>query len=458
MKKLQEDNATGPDGIAARVLKRCAPALKIPLAIICRAVLSAGVWPRIWKHHWIFPIHKKKARSDPSNYRGVHLTAQASKVVERVLGSFLKPFLEQTGAYGPNQFAYSSGRGTRDAVALCVLTWLHYLDQGSKVGIYCSDVAGAFDRVAPARLLEKLSKKGVHELIIEVVTDWLGDRTATVIVDGTASKPSTICNSVYQGTVLGPPLWNTMYEDARHPINSKGYTEAVFADDLNCYRPFAADCNNEVILQDLADCQAALHSWGAANQVTFDAGKESFHVLHRRFAHGGPFKILGVIFDEKLTMEHAINEISAKARARVVALLRGRCFFATRALARMYKMQVLSFIEAATPAMYHAPAFFLLRLDAVQDKFLLEHDVDPRRALLEFKLAPLSSRRDIAMLGLTHRTVLGKGPSQFKHFSGPARGRFSHAACGEAISGTTVSCMTPWTARSPTQLHGQRCL
>ena len=65
-----------------------------------------------------------------------------------------------------------------------------------------------------------------------------------------------------------------MYEDARHPINSKQYTEAVFADDFSCYRPFAADCDNEVILQDPADCQAALHSWGAANQFTFDAGKE----------------------------------------------------------------------------------------------------------------------------------------------------------------------------------------
>ena len=193
----------------------------------------------------------------------------------------------------------------------------------------------------------------------------------------------------------------------------------MFADDLNCYKPFAADSDNKVILQDLAGCQAALHSWGAANQVTFDAGKESFHVLHRRFAHGGPFKILGVIFDEKLTMELAINEISAKAHARVVALLRGRCFFSPRALTRMYKMQVLSFIEAATPAIYHAPAFFLSRLDAVQDKFLLELDVDPRRALLEFKLAPLNARRDIVMLGLIHRTVLGKGPRQFKQFFRP---------------------------------------
>ena len=35
-------------------------------------------------------------------------------------------------------------------------------------------------------------------------------------------------------------------------------------------------------------------------------------------------------------------------------------------------------------------------------------------ALFVFHLAPLSVRRDIAMLGVNYRTVLGRGPSQFR--------------------------------------------
>ena len=35
-------------------------------------------------------------------------------------------------------------------------------------------------------------------------------------------------------------------------------------------------------------------------------------------------------------------------------------------------------------------------------------------ALFVFHLAPLSVRRDIAMLGVVHRTVLGWGPVQFR--------------------------------------------
>ena len=58
----------------------------------------------------------------------------------------------------------------------------------------------------------------------------------------------------------------------------------------------------------------------------------------------------------------------------------------------------------------------LSRLDAVQSRFLCDVGVDDVTALVEFHLAPLSTRRDIAMLGLIHRTIRGKGPSQFEEF------------------------------------------
>eukprot|EP00969_Alexandrium_andersonii_P029728 1298020-Alexandrium_andersonii.AAC.1 len=37
-------------------------------------------------------------------------------------------------------------------------------------------------------------------------------------------------------------------------------------------------------------------------------------------------------------------------------------------------------------------------------------EISGRCALFRFRLAPLATRRDIALLGLVHRTVLGQGP------------------------------------------------
>ena len=50
----------------------------------------------------------------------------------------------------------------------------------------------------------------------------------------------------------------------------------------------------------------------------------------------------------------------------------------------------------------------------MQHKFLKDIGVDDITALMEFNLAPLAARRDMAMLGVLHRTVLGKGPRHFK--------------------------------------------
>ncbi len=62
------------------------------------------------------PLFKRRSKSDPRNYRGIQLTAQLSKAMERFIGGLLLSFLSATIAYGPNQFAYTLGRGARDAI------------------------------------------------------------------------------------------------------------------------------------------------------------------------------------------------------------------------------------------------------------------------------------------------------------------------------------------------------
>ena len=50
---------------------------------------------------------------------------------------------------------------------------------------------------------------------------------------------------------------------------------------------------------------------GRANQVTFDASKESFHILHPRRPFGENFELLGVQFDPGMVMQSAAYEVAA---------------------------------------------------------------------------------------------------------------------------------------------------
>jgi hypothetical protein len=89
---------------------------------------------------------------------------------------------------------------------------------GRKVAVYCSDVSGAFDRVRAERLIAKLRAWRIHDQIIEVIKSWLRQRTANIVVGGDYSDAMALLNMVFQGTVLGPMLWNMFFEDARRAI------------------------------------------------------------------------------------------------------------------------------------------------------------------------------------------------------------------------------------------------
>ena len=413
--KLDINSGTGPDGVASRVLKECSRELSGPFAMLLQQIVVQGFWPTAWTEHWLFPLHKTKSVFDPVNYRAINLTAQVSKVAERVLASHFVPVLEQS-AFGTYQFAYRKEHGARDAVVFYVLSWIRALNEGSRVGVYCSDVSGAFDKVSVERLLQKLASFGLSCEMFLVLKSWLRLRSGFVIVAGKKSLEMRLKDMVFQGTVWGPPLWNTYFGDCICAIQGCGFEVVIFADDCNAFKVYPRSCRSSVIFEDLRECQRALHRWGQANAVTFDAGKEDFLVLCGVEPSGGPAKLLGIEFDNRLRMAIAVHNCAAKASWKTKTLLRSWRFFSTTDLIMMFKSHVLSFIEYRTPGIYHACSTVLSELDLVLSRFLMQIGLSEADAFMHFNLAPLCVRRDIAMLGVIHRAVLRKGPPSLWQF------------------------------------------
>ena len=157
---FRDDSGTGPDECPARILKMCAKELALPLTMLITRILACMEWPESWREHWVIPIFKKNVSFKPGNYRGVHLTAQPSKVCERLIKKMLQPYLERTLSFEINQFAYREKRGARDVLALLMLDWILVLNRRGKVCFYCSDVSGAFDRVNSGIPAKKVPSEG----------------------------------------------------------------------------------------------------------------------------------------------------------------------------------------------------------------------------------------------------------------------------------------------------------
>ena len=71
---------------------------------------------------------------------------------------------------------------------------------------------------------------------------------------------------------------------------------------------------------------------------------------------------------------------------------------------RLYKAQILSFLESSTPALHHTAASTLAWVDRVQLRFFGEIRLSELEALRSYRLAPLKGRRDMVMRGFLRKS------------------------------------------------------
>ena len=105
----------------------------------------------------------------------------------------------------------------------------------------------------------------------------------------------------------------------------------MYADDLNALRAYASNVADHVFFDDLAQTHTELHAWGATNQVTFEAGIESMHVLSRSRPAGDSL----VIYD-------AVHECAVSCGWKLGSLLRSRRFLCVAELVKFSNPSNLS--------------------------------------------------------------------------------------------------------------------
>ena len=340
------------------------------------------------------------------NYRGIHLTAILAKIAERFIARDLIAFLH-TGKFGPDQWAFTPGLSARDLVTASMMFWILSICTGNKIAAYLGDISGAFDRVYKDYLLAKLQTCGVGARYLNFLDAYLQPRKAVVAVEGVVSDEIQIANTVFQGTVLGPPLWNVFFSDVTQPAASTGGSPSLFADDLSVFQKFDRFDENSDIVRKMHVCRTRVHAWGRVNRVAFDPTKEHVIILHPIRGEGDPFKLLGCLVDCKLVMDQAIEKILAQVRPKRQSILRTKPHYCVKDLINQFKTHVWSLMEYHSGAIFHASDTLLERLDSAQRGFLQEIGMSPEIAFVEHNFAPPRLRRNIGMLGFLHKRVLG---------------------------------------------------
>jgi len=168
----------------------------------------------------------------------------------------------------------------------------------------------------------KLGRLGVTGLILGWLHNFLMGRSFCVRVGNHVSESTPLRTGVPQDSILSPVLFNVMlydFPEPRTPVECLQY-----ADDIEVHVTAKNADEAERLLQPYLD---RVEWWARKWKFKFSANKSATLFFSRsrkpgprpEFFIGGhrillvkPFKFLGVLFDEKLTWNHHIEQVIMK--------------------------------------------------------------------------------------------------------------------------------------------------
>ena len=163
---LNSCNATGLDGLPAKFIIDSAESIVGPLAYIVMIVnlsIRSGVFPDDLKRAKIVPIYKKKAKTEPGNYRPVSVLSVISKVLKIVICEQLTDYIEKPDYLYELQSGFRSSYSTDSCLIHLSDHILKNQDNGQYPGMVILDLQKAFDTVNHKILISKLRAMGVGQ-------------------------------------------------------------------------------------------------------------------------------------------------------------------------------------------------------------------------------------------------------------------------------------------------------
>ncbi|CAB0029354.1 unnamed protein product [Trichogramma brassicae] len=204
------------------------------------ACLRSGVFPTCWKRQRLVLLPKPgKPPDEPSSYRPLCMLDTAGKILERIIRDRLEVFTERPGGLSDLQYGFRRERSTINAIESVIATARRAVagkrwHRGTKQ--YCAvvtlDVRNAFNSARWNNILSALRRMNVSEYLLRTITSYFSDRVLDFLTRDDGQQSYGVTAGVPQGSVLGPILWNVMYDAILRLDLGDGVQVIGFADDI----------------------------------------------------------------------------------------------------------------------------------------------------------------------------------------------------------------------------------
>ena len=101
---MKDKTSVGFDGVSARVIKKTAAAIIVPLCHLFNLSLKTGHIPPEFKISRVIPIFKSGKKDDFGNYRPISIITAFAKLFELIVNDQIRIYFNCFGLFSSAQF------------------------------------------------------------------------------------------------------------------------------------------------------------------------------------------------------------------------------------------------------------------------------------------------------------------------------------------------------------------